>query len=55
VPYLKTNVHFLLYLAQFFVQLEMFQTELWKKSQDSCFCSITFFRKPCRLWDNTEK
>jgi len=33
----------------------MFQTEAAEKTKRYIFCSKTFFRKSCRLWDNVEK
>jgi hypothetical protein len=33
----------------------MFQTKVVQKSKTHILCSITFFRKSCRLWDNVEK
>jgi hypothetical protein len=33
----------------------MFQTKVVKKIKTHILCSITFFRKSCRLWDNVEK
>jgi hypothetical protein len=38
---MKTFVHFLSYLAHFFLQLKMFQTNLMKK--DEIFCVQLFF------------
>ena len=39
---MKTNVHFCLYLAQFFLEREMFQANLQRKSKH-ILCSKTFF------------
>jgi len=51
---MKTYVH-LWYLAQFFLEWEIFQTNLYKKSKH-ILCSITFFpRILYRLCDNVEK
>jgi hypothetical protein len=33
----------------------MFQTKVVGKIKTHILCSITFFRKSCRLWDNVEK
>jgi hypothetical protein len=33
----------------------MFQTKAVEKIKTHILCSITFFRKLCRLWDNVEK
>ena len=52
---MKTNTHFLSYLAQFFLQWEMFQTKVVDKIKTHILCSVTFFRKSGRLWDNVVK
>jgi hypothetical protein len=55
VLYMKTNVHFLSYLAQFFLEFEMFQTKAVETIQTHILCSVTFFfLKSCRLLDNVE-
>jgi len=33
----------------------MFKTKAVEKIIAHILCSITVFRKPCRLWDNVEK
>jgi len=33
----------------------MFQTKGVEKIKTHILCSVTFFRKSCRLWDNVEK
>jgi hypothetical protein len=50
---MKTYVH--LYLAEFFLEWEMFQSKVVGQMKTQILCSITFFRKSCRLWDNVEK
>ena len=50
-----TNIHFWSYLAQFFLEWEMFQTKVAEKIKTHILCSVTFFRKSCRVWDNVEK
>ena len=52
---MKTDIRFLSYLAQFFSEWEMFQTKVVEKIKTHILCSVTFFRKSCRLWDNVEK
>ena len=52
---MKTNIHLWYYLAQFFIEWEMFQTKVIKKIKTHILCSITFYRKSYRLWDNVEK
>jgi hypothetical protein len=51
---MKTYVHLWQYLAEFFVECEVFQTKVVEKSKH-ILCSITFFWESCRLWDNVEK
>jgi len=48
-----TILTFLSYLAQFFLELEMFQTKVVEEIKRSILCSI-FFRKSCCLWENVE-
>ena len=55
MDYVKTNVHFVSYLTQFFLEWEMFQTLAVDKIITHILFSITFFRKSCHLWDNVEK
>ena len=52
---MKTDMHFWSYLAQFFLEWEMFQTEVVEKIKTHILCSVTFFSKIYRLWDNVEK
>ena len=50
---MQTNIHFISYLAQFFLEWEMFQTEVVEEIKTQFLCSIKFFpRNSCRLWDN---
>jgi len=54
----KTEVHFWSYLAHFFLEWEMFQTEVVEKIKTHILCSVTFiflFEKSSRLWGNVEK
>jgi uncharacterized protein (UPF0305 family) len=51
---MKTCVH-LWYLAEFFLEWEMFQTKVVEKIKTRILCLATFFRKSYRLWDNVEK
>jgi hypothetical protein len=46
---------FLSYLAQFFLEWEMFQTKVVEEIKTRILCSITFFRLSYLLWDNVEK
>jgi len=52
---MKTNKHFSLYIAQFLLEWETFQTKVLEKIKIFIVCSITFFRESCRLWNNVEK
>jgi hypothetical protein len=47
--------HFLSYLAQFFLEWEIVQNKAVEKIKTHILCSVTLFRKSCRLWDNVEK
>jgi hypothetical protein len=51
VLYMNTNVHFLLYLAQFFQNDKCFRQNLWRKSEH-ILCCITFFFY-CSLYEIT--
>jgi hypothetical protein len=51
----KTNVHFWSHFAHFLLEWEMFQTKVVEKIKTHILFSVTFFQKPCRLWDNVEK
>jgi hypothetical protein len=48
-----TNIHFWSYLAQFFLEWD-FADEVVEKIKMHISCSVTFFRKSCRLRDNVE-
>jgi hypothetical protein len=52
----QTDIHFWSYLAQFFLQWEMFQN-VCTENQNTHFVFSNFFfgRKSCRLWDNVQK
>jgi hypothetical protein len=49
-----TNTYFLLYLAQFFLEWEMFQTKVTGKSKHS-LSSVTFFLEVVSFLDNVDK
>jgi hypothetical protein len=51
---MKTDIHFWPYLAEFFLEWEMFQTKIVEEIKTRFLCSVTFFRKSRRLWDNVE-
>jgi len=52
---MKTYIHFWSYLAHFFLEWEMFQTNVLEEIKTHILCSVTFFLKSYRLWDNVEK
>jgi hypothetical protein len=53
---MKTYVHLWQYLADFFLEWEVFQTKVVEKIKRHTLSSITFlFRKSCHLWDNVAK
>ena len=52
---MKTNTQFWLYLAHFFLEREIFQTNLVEKIKRHILYSVMFLRKSCRLWDYVEK
>jgi hypothetical protein len=40
---MKANLHFLLYFAHFFLEGELFQTEIVEKIKIRILCCLTFF------------
>jgi len=44
---MATNTYFLSYLAQFFLDWEMFQTKVVEKIKTPILYSVTFFKKSC--------
>jgi len=42
-------------LAHFFLELEMDRTNIVDKIRTHILCSVTFFRKSCRLWEKVGK
>ena len=50
----EDSLHLWQYLAKFVIEWEMFETKVVEKIRTHILCSITFFRKPHRLWDNTK-
>ena len=53
--YMKTNIPFWSYLAQFLLKCKMFLTNVVEKIETNILCSKTIFRKSYILWDNVEK
>ena len=52
---MKSNIHILSYLAQFFLEWKLLETKFVDKLKIPILCSVTFFRKSYRLWDNVGK
>jgi hypothetical protein len=52
---MKAYAHLWQYLAEFFIEKEMFQTKVVEKIKTHILCSILFFQKWYCLWDNVEK
>ena len=52
---MKTDIHFLSHLAQFFLEWEMFRIKIVEKIKTHILYAITLFGKSCSLWDNVEK
>jgi hypothetical protein len=53
---MKTNTHFLSYLAQFFYEWEIFQTKVGQKIKTHILCSIFFYENRAVymiMWKNT--
>jgi hypothetical protein len=51
---MKTNIHFLSYLAQFFLECEIFQTKFVEEIETHILCSVTL-KKSLLFLDNVEK
>jgi len=52
---MQTYIHICLYLAEFFLELEMFKTKVVEKIRTRILCLKAFSRKLCGLRDNGEK
>jgi hypothetical protein len=52
---MKTNIYVWSYLAHFYLEREIFQTNVVEKIKRHILYSVTFLRKSCRLWDYVEK
>jgi hypothetical protein len=52
---MKTIRHFLSYLVHFFLEWELFQTNVVEEIKTHILCSITLSKKSCHLRDNVEK
>jgi len=53
--YIYIYIYIRTYLAQFFLEWKMFQTNVLEKTKTNILCSVTFFRKSSRFWDNVKK
>jgi len=56
VIYMKTNIYFLSFLDQFFLEWEMFQTNWWTNSKYTFFFNNFFFENRAAyeiMWKNT--
>jgi len=51
---MNTNTHFF-HISLIYSYNEMFQIKVVEKNKTHIWCSIIFFRKSFRLWDNVEK
>jgi hypothetical protein len=54
VLYMKTNINFWSYLAQLFVEREIFRTKVLEKFKTHILYAVTLFRISCRSCDNVE-
>jgi hypothetical protein len=52
---MKTNIHFLSFLAQLFLEWEMLQTNVIENIKTHILCTVTFLKELCSLRDNVEK
>ena len=52
---MNAHIHFSSYLAEFFLEWQMFQTKVVDKIKTHILYSITFSQQLCHLWDNVEK
>ena len=51
VLYMKTDIHFWSYLAQFFLEWEMFQTKVVEKIKTHILCPILFPPENCAVYE----
>ena len=52
--YLKTDIQFWAYLAQFFLEKKLFQAKVVKRSKHTFYAQYRIFWKPYRLCDKVE-
>jgi hypothetical protein len=55
VFYMKPDLHFWYFQAQFFTEWKMCQTEVVENNKTHIWCSVSFLLNSCRLWGNVEK
>ena len=51
----RRSFHVYDYLADFFLEGDLFQIKVVEKIKTHILCSLTFFRISCCLWDNVGK
>jgi hypothetical protein len=51
---MKACSHLWEYRAELFLKWEKFRIKIDEKIKTHISCSLNFFRKSCRLWDNVE-
>jgi hypothetical protein len=52
---MKTDIHFWSNVAHKKLEWEMFQPNVVEEIKTHILCSVTFFRKSWRSWENVEK
>ena len=53
--YVKAYLYLLQYIAESFLESKICQIKVAEKIKTQIFCSITFSRKSCLLWNNVKK
>jgi hypothetical protein len=54
ILYAKNYVHLWQYLAEFFLEWEVFATNIVEKIKTHILCQVIFFLKICHLWDDVK-
>jgi len=52
---MKPNIHIWSYLAQLFLEWEMFRLNFIEKFKKRILCSVTVFKKSLVFWGNVDK
>ena len=52
---MQTNIYFWSYLAQFFLEWEIFLTNVVEEIKTHILFSVPSYENPAVLWDNVEK